>query len=207
LPVAELCRRARERGIRTVVDGAHVPGQLPLDLRVLDPDYYAANCHKWLCAPKGAGFLYVRRDLQPDVHPLLISWGYEGDDPSFVDRHEKQGTFDPAAYLSVPAALEWQREHNWDAVRERCHQLARRTRNELGLEPLSPDSDEFFRQMVALRLPNDAPQDLQERLYDEYRIEIPVVARGQDRFIRASFQGYNDDADLERLREVLSALL
>jgi isopenicillin-N epimerase len=149
----------------------------------------------------------VRRDLQSDVHPPLISWGYEGDDPSFVDRHEKQGTRDPAAYLSVPAALEWQREHNWDVVRERCHQLARRARNELGLEPLSPDSDEFFRQMVALRLPNDAPQDLQERLYDEYRIEIPVVERGDHRFIRASFQGYNDATDLERLRSALDELL
>ncbi|MFL5919030.1 MAG: aminotransferase class V-fold PLP-dependent enzyme, partial [Gaiellaceae bacterium] len=67
LPVAELCRRARERGIVTVVDGAHVPGHFPLDLRELDVDFYAANCHKWLCAPKGAGFLYVRRELQRDV--------------------------------------------------------------------------------------------------------------------------------------------
>ena len=102
LPVKELCRRARERGIRTVIDGAHVPGHLPLNLRALDPDYYAGNCHKWLCAPKGAGFLYVRRELQPDVHPLVISWGYEGDDPSFLSRHEKQGTRDPSAYLTVP---------------------------------------------------------------------------------------------------------
>lgn len=207
LPVAELCRRARERGIRTIVDGAHVPGHLPLDLRALDPDYYAGNCHKWLCAPKGAGFLYVRRDLQPDVHPLMISWGYEGNDPTFVDRHEKQGTRDPSAYLSVPTAIEWQREHNWDAVRERCHELARRARNELGLEPLTPDSDEFFRQMVTLRVPDDAPKDLQERLYDEYRIEIPVFERREERFIRPSFQGYNDAADLERLKSALDDLL
>ena len=149
----------------------------------------------------------MRRDLQPDVHPLMISWGYKGDDPTFVDRHQKQGTRDPAAYLSVPTALEWQSEHNWDGVRERCHQLARRARNELGLEPLTPDSDEFFRQMVTLRLPADAPKDLQERLYDDYLIEIPVVEHREERFIRASFQGYNDDADFERLREALSALL
>jgi isopenicillin-N epimerase len=207
LPVGELCRRARERGIVTVVDGAHVPGHLPLDLRALDPDYYAGNCHKWLCAPKGAGFLYVRRDLQHDVHPLMISWGYEGDDPSFIDRHEKQGTRDPSAYLTVPAALEWLRAHNWDRVRERCHELARRARNELGLEPLTPDSDEFFRQMVTLRLPESAPENLQERLYREHRIEIPVFERGADRFIRPSFQGYNDAGDLERLRDALGALL
>jgi isopenicillin-N epimerase len=207
LPVEELCRRAREAGIQTIVDGAHVPGHLPLNLRQLDADYYAASCHKWLGAPKGAGFLYVRRELQRDVHPLLISWGYEGDDPSFVSRHQKQVTRDPSAYLTVPAAIAWQDEHEWAAVRDRCHELARRARNELDLEPLTPDSNEFFAQMVTLRLPKNAPRDLQERLYAEHRIEIPVFERGDDRFIRASFQGYNDTADLERLRDALATLL
>jgi isopenicillin-N epimerase len=117
LPVAELCRRARERGLVSVVDGAHVPGHLPLDLSTLGADFYAGNCHKWLCAPKGAGFLYVRRELQLDVHPLVISWGYDGDEATFVGRHEKQGTRDPAAYLTVPFAIEWQRDRNWDEVR------------------------------------------------------------------------------------------
>jgi isopenicillin-N epimerase len=207
LPVEELCRRAREAGIQTIVDGAHVPGHLPLNLRQLDADYYAASCHKWLGAPKGAGFLYVRRELQRDVHPLLISWGYEGDDPSFVSRHQKQGTRDPSAYLTVPAAIAWQDEHEWAAVRDRCHELARRARNELDLEPLTPDSNEFFAQMVTLRLPKNAPRDLQERLYAEHRIEIPVFERGDERFIRASFQGYNDTADLERLKAALVELL
>jgi isopenicillin-N epimerase len=207
LPVAELCRRAREAGVRTVVDGAHVPAHLPLSLRELDADYYAGNCHKWLCAPKGTGFLYVRRELQRDVHPLQISWGYEGDAPSFVSRHEKQGTRDPSAYLTVPAAIAWQSEHDWDSVRDRCHELARRARNELGLEPLTPDSKEFFRQMVALRLPDDAPKNLQERLYDEHRVEVPIGRRGDERFIRVSFQGYNDDADFERLKSALDDLV
>ena len=207
LPVKELGARAREAGLRMVVDGAHAPGHLPLDLRDLDVDYFAGNAHKWLGAPKGAGFLYVRRELQPDIHPAIVSWGYEGDDPSFLSRHEKQGTRDPSAYLTVPAAIEWQRAHDWDAVRVRCHELARRARNELGLEPLTPDSPEFFRQMVTLRLPDDAPEDLQERLYDEHRIEIPVFERDSARYIRASFQGYNDDGDFERLREALGALL
>jgi isopenicillin-N epimerase len=167
----------------------------------------AGICDKWLCAPKGAGFLYVRRELQRDVHPLLISWGYEGDDPSFLSRHEKQGTRDPSAYLTVPAAIAWQHEHNWDSVRERCHELARRARNELGLEPLTPDSDEFFRQMVTLRVPGTSPKDLQQRLYDEHRIEVPVAERGEERFIRVSFQGYNDSDDLERLKSALDELL
>jgi isopenicillin-N epimerase len=207
LPVDEFCRRARDAGIRTVVDGAHVPGHLPLDLRSLDADYYTGNCHKWLCAPKGAGFLYVRRELQPDIHPLVISWGYEGDDPSFLSRHEKQGTRDPSAYLTVPDAIEWQREHDWDAVRLRCHALARAAHAELGLEPLVPDSPYFFRQMVTLRLPGDAPEDLQERLYEEHRIEVPVFEHSAGRMIRPSFQGYNDAGDLDRLATALSELL
>jgi isopenicillin-N epimerase len=207
LPVDDLCRRAREAGIRTVIDGAHVPGHIPLELRALDTDFYAGNCHKWLCAPKGAGFLYVRRELQGDIDPLVVSWGYEGDDPTFLSRHEKQGTRDPSSYLTVPAAIEWQFEHDWDSVRDRCHELARRARNELGLEALTPDSRDFFGQMVTLRLPSDAPEDLQERLYDDLRIEIPVSRHGADRFIRASFQGYNDAGDLERLKTALDELL
>jgi isopenicillin-N epimerase len=208
MPISELCARAREAGIRTIVDGAHVPGHLPLDLRSLDADYYSSNCHKWLCAPKGAGFLYVRRELQQAVHPLVISWGYEGDDPRFVTRHERQGTRDPSAYLTVPAAIDWQRRHDWDSVRERCHELARRAPRELGLEALVPDMrHDLFGQMVTLRLPDEAPEDLKERLYNEHQIEIPVSELNGKRLIRASFQGYNDDGDLERLRAALAALL
>jgi isopenicillin-N epimerase len=208
LPVAELCRRARERGIRTIVDGAHIPGHLPLSLRELEVDFYAGNCHKWLCAPKGAGFLYVRRELQEDVHPLVVSWGYEGDDASFRARHEKQGTRDPSAYLTVPTAIEWQRDHDWDAVRARCHELARRAAAELGLQPLVPGTrHDLFGQMVALRLPDGAPEDLQERLYDEHRIEIPVAEHDGGRLIRPSFQGYNGEGDLARLKAALDALL
>jgi len=170
-------------------------------------DYYAGTCHKWLGSPKGAGFLYVRRELQRKIHPLVISWGYEGDDPSFVARHERQGTRDPAAYLTVPAAIDWQHTHGWDAVRERCHELARRARNELDLEPLAPDSADFYRQMISLRLHDGAPADLQRRLYDEHRIEIPTSERNGVRLIRASFQGYNDAGDLDRLRGALAALL
>lgn len=208
LPIAELCARARERGIRTVIDGAHVPGHLRLDLRALDVDFYAGNCHKWLCAPKGAGFLYVRRELQRDVHPLMLSWGYEGDDPSFVMRHEKQGTRDPSAQLTVPTAIEWQRERDWDGVRARCHDLAVRAASELGLESLVPGRrHDLFGQMVTLRLPDPAPADLKERLYNEHRIEIPVFERPEGRFIRPSFQGYNDADDLERLKGALESLI
>jgi isopenicillin-N epimerase len=123
-------------------------------------------------------------------------------------RHEKQGTRDPSAYLTVPDAIEWQRAHDWDAVRARCHGLARRAAADLGLEPLVPGTrHDLYGQMVSLRLPESAPANLQERLYYEHRIEIPTFERDGARLIRASFQGYNDAADLERLKAALAALL
>jgi isopenicillin-N epimerase len=133
--------------------------------------------------------------------------GYDDDDPTFVRRHEWQGTRDPSAYLTVPAAIAWQDEHDWDAVRDRCHDLARRARTELRLEAIVPDSHDFYGQMVTLRLPADAPADLKERLYDDHRIEIPVSEHGGDGFIRASFDGYNDAGDLQRLKTALDELL
>jgi isopenicillin-N epimerase len=196
LPVEELCTRARERGIATIIDGAHVPGHIPLDLGALDVDYYAGNCHKWLCAPKGAGFLYVRRELQDEIQPAIVGWGFEGE-ATFLSRHENQGTRDPAAYLTVPDAIEWQRARDWDVVRQRCRDLAARTPERLGLEPLGRGL-----QMVTMRLPECMPEDLQERLYDDYRIEIPV-ANGT---IRASFQGYNEESDLDALASALEAI-
>ncbi|MHB8648106.1 MAG: aminotransferase class V-fold PLP-dependent enzyme, partial [Thermomicrobiales bacterium] len=116
LPVAEVCRRARAAGILTVVDGAHAPGQIDLDLDDLGADFYGGNCHKWLCAPKGSGFLFARPERQPLLEPLIISWGYQADVPGpslFLDHFERTGTHDPAAYLSVPAAIAFQREYDW----------------------------------------------------------------------------------------------
>ncbi len=120
LPVTEICERARAAGIHTVIDGAHAPGQLPLDLSALGVDFYGANLHKWLCAPKGAGFLYARPEVQHLLEPLVVSWGYESDTPSgstFIDHHEWWGTRDIAAFLAVPAAIKFQQEHDWLRVR------------------------------------------------------------------------------------------
>src|SRR5205807_283463 len=140
-PVEGLVSRAREAAIVSVVDGAHVPGQLPLALEELGADAYAGNCHKWLCAPKGAGFLHVRPELQPEIEPLVVSWDW-GEGTTFAERHRYYGTRDPAAYLAVPAAIDFQAEHGWDEVRRRCAALAERARtgvSELtGLEPEPP---------------------------------------------------------------------
>ncbi|MGZ4441404.1 MAG: aminotransferase class V-fold PLP-dependent enzyme, partial [Gaiellaceae bacterium] len=131
-------------------------------------------------------------------------------DSTFLTRNERQGTRDPAAYLAVPEAIRWQAEHGWDEVRARCHGLALAARERLagltGLEPLAPP--ELIGQMVSAPLPAGLDADaLKARLYDEFRIEIPVPRRGEERFLRASFQGYNDEDDLDALVAALELLL
>jgi isopenicillin-N epimerase len=211
LPVERLVTRAREAGLATVVDGAHAPGQVPVDLDALGADFYAGNCHKWMCTPKGAGFLHVRRELQERIQPAIVSWGYEGE-AGFVSRFEKQGTRDPAAYLAVPAAIDFQAENDWDAVRARCRALAFDARAGLaevtGREPLAPDSADFYGQMVSTRLPRHRDADeLERRLADEERIVVATWQRDGDPILRASFQAYNDASDLDALLGALRRLL
>lgn len=205
LPVEALTRRAREAGITTIVDGAHGPGQIPVQLSTLGADIYAANCHKWMCAPKGSGFLYVRADLQHMIKPLVVSWGDESETRAptpFLSELEWQGTQDIAAYLSVPAAIEFQRKHDWPRVREECHALAREARRKItaltGLPALSPDTPAWYAQMVSLPLPGGIEaRAAQRRLLDEFSIEAPVMAWNGRALLRVCFQGYNSQADLE----------
>ena len=199
-----------------MIDGAHAPGQIPLDLEDIGCDFYPGNLHKWLCAPKGTGFLYVRPEEQDWQESLVISWGWgRGEinpDSTFVQRNEWQGTRDLAPFLAVPAAIEFQREHNWDEVRVRCHELARQARDRInamtGLDPICPDSTDWFAQMAAIRIPTDDPLTLKTRLYDEYRVEVPMgTFHDGSSTVRVSFQGYNDENDLDALVEGLKALL
>lgn len=215
LPVEALCRRARQQGILTLIDGAHAPGQVPLDLKSLDPDFYAGNLHKWACAPKGAGFLYARSEVQHLLEPLVVSWGWESEKPGpsrFIDWHQGWGTRDLAAFLAVPAALDFMQDHDWDTVREASHQLLRETQARVtaltGLAPLHPDSPTWFRQMAANPLPMDSDLDiLKGQLYEKYRVEIPLFEWNGYKLIRTSIQGYNARADVDRLLEALTGLL
>ena len=214
-PIEEICRRARAAGILTVVDGAHAPSQLPLDLHALGVDFYTGACHKWLCAPKGSAFLYARRDLQARLDPLVVSWGYDSDYPSgsqFVDYHEWQGTRDMSAFLATPAAIAFQAEHNWDQVRADCHALARATRDRLnaltGEAPVTPNSSEWFSQLFTVRLPDTADCfALKNRLWEECRIEVPVHRWNGVPLLRVSVQGYNTQADLDTLVAGVERLL
>ncbi len=214
LPVELICQRAREAGILTVIDGAHAPAQLPLDLPTIGADFYTGNCHKWLSSPKGAAFLYARPEVQPLLDPLVVSWGWESEAPSgspYVDYFEWWGTKDPAAYLSVPAAIEFQRTHDTGAVKAGCHALARETMlriAEITGQPLMyPADSEFYSQMFICLLPQVDVAELKTGLYDDYQIEVPILTWQDKQFIRVTVQGYNTREEMDRLCEALRALL
>ena len=213
-PVAEVCRRARAAGIITVIDGAHAPGHVDLRLDDLEADFYAGNCHKWLSAPKGSGFLFARPERQELLEPFVVSWGYQSERPGsslFIDHYEWVGTDEPAAYLSVPAAIAFQREHDWPRVRAACHRLAGEARERVaavtGLPQIAPDSTEWWQQLCSIPLPAVEPQRLKERLWDEFGVEVPIVSWGGRHFVRVSIQAYNRREDVDRLVEALAQLL
>jgi isopenicillin-N epimerase len=214
-PVQEVCRRAREQGILTVIDGAHAPGQIPLRLDELGADFYSGNLHKWVCTPKGTGFLYARAEMMRFIEPLVVSWGYQSDQPGpsrLVDYVEMQGTRDLSAFLAVPDAIRYLEDHNWNAVRDRCHAILEQTVQEIaemsGKQPISPLHCGWFSQMASAPLPDTAtPAELHQQLYDEYRIEIPVMDWNGHKLTRISFQAYNTAEDARALVEALKRLL
>jgi isopenicillin-N epimerase len=185
-----------------VVDGAHAPAHVPVDLARLGADYYSGNAHKWLCAPKGAGFLHARPEHQDRVDAGIVSWGYR-EGSSFSERIEAQGTRDPAAWLTVPDAIRFQAERDWDAVRDRSRRLAREACRDLcdllRTEPLAPDS--MVAQMATVRLPRPAP-DLSQRLFTRHRVEIPVGGT-EDDLLRLSVAAYTTRDEIDRLLAAL----
>jgi isopenicillin-N epimerase len=202
LPVEEVCAAARAAGVLSVVDGAHAPGHVPLDLATLGADVYAGNCHKWLCAPKGAGFLWTRPEHQEWIKPTVISWGYH-EDADFGERHGWQGTRDPAAYLTVPAAIEARARFDL----RRMADLAERAEHELsrlGLRPLRGTRAPFMR---ALAVRTDDPEGLCSRLFADHRVEVPVYEWEGRSLLRVSVGPYNDERDIERLADALRAEL
>ncbi len=217
-PIKPAVDAARARGIWSVIDGAHTPGHIPLNLDALGADFYAGNCHKWLMAPKGAAFLHVRRDLHSMINPLVISHGWSADPDApgvfgnsrFVDMLEMQGTRDPSSWLAVPAAIAFRRQHGWDKVARACHDLvqdtAARVARLTGLQGLC--SPPFCApQMVSMPVPPCDPLDLQRTLMARYGIEIPCF-NWQDRsIVRVSAQGYNTQKQMDLLVRALTELL
>jgi isopenicillin-N epimerase len=214
LPVAAICRRAREHGILTVIDGAHTPGQIDLALDELGADFYTGNCHKWLCSQRPSGFLYARPEVQHLLQPLVVSWGWEPNE-AFLEPYqymfEWMGTFNPATFLSIPAAIDFQAQHDWPAVRAACHALLLDASDRIaalsGQPQISPDTTDWWVQMRTIQLPPCDLKVLKARLWDEYQVEVPLGGWGGGHNVRVSIQCYNSPADVDRLVEGLKRLL
>jgi isopenicillin-N epimerase len=205
-PVELVGRRAKAAGIITVIDGAHAPGQVDLQLDQMDVDFYTGNAHKWLSSPRGAGFLYARPERQDLIEPLIVSHGWsrrKPDSSQFLDYLSWTGTDDPSAYLSVAAAIDFQMQNDWPTVRAACHNLLLEAQHRIlelsDQEPLSPDS--MWVQMCSIPLPG--PSTAYQELWDKYRIVVPIVDWNDRTCVRVSIQAYNTPADIDRLLTAL----
>jgi isopenicillin-N epimerase len=214
LPVEEICEIAKQKGLLTIVDGAHVPGHIPLDLSSLKADIYTGACHKWMMTPKGCSFLYIKKEYQPLFDPLVVSWGYESAAPSdsqFLDYHQMQGTRDFSAFLTIPKSIAFMKEHNWEQVAASCREMVtdnyRRFCDLLESQPICPLTDEFMGQMASIPIHTDQPQRLQRHLYEQYRIEIPVTSQDGSFFLRYSINAFNTQEDLDKLYEAVKEII
>jgi isopenicillin-N epimerase len=215
-PVEKICTRAKEAGILTIVDGAHTLGQIELDMQEIDTDFYLSNGHKWLCSPKGSAFLYARPERQALIEPLVVGWGWGSEKnitfgSDFLDYLQWLGTNDLAAYLAVPAAIDFQWQHDWMAVRGRCHELLveaiARICHLTDLETVYSEKS-AFQQMAVAPLPQiNNLQAMKIELIETYRVEVPLIDWNGRHFIRVSVQGYNSGEDIDALLDALANLL
>jgi isopenicillin-N epimerase len=227
-PIETLVRELARLGVDTLVDAAHAPGMVPLDLDALGAAYWTGNGHKWLCGPKSAGVLVVREDRRSAVLPLVTGHGRNDtrtDRPSLWREFDWPGTADPTAFLALPDAIRLVgglQLGGWPAHMAANHELAvasRRMLNErLGLEPIAPES--MVGAMASIRLPDVLDEDganaIVHSLAEDERIEVPIVVfpvRGArppgapptHNLLRISAQRYNEPSDYERLAEALVA--
>ena len=219
-PVAEICRRAHERGVPVCIDGPHAIAMREINLRGIDCDFYCASLHKWLSAPCGAGFLYVKRSWQSRMKPHMTSWGRSlgGRPERWQDQLNWLGTRDPAPFLAVPIAIEFLEQVGLEGFRESTHQLARTARARIeqlfGLADWLPDSPDWFGSMVAIPLPAsdykkakpNAMHPLQAALLNQFRIEIPVTEYFGQAFLRVSCHLYNTTSDIDHLIDALQQI-
>ena len=202
-PIKEICEIASEKKIITIIDGAHVPGHIKLDLKDLNVDFYSGACHKWMCSPKGVAFLYAKKNRQDIIEPLVISWGYDSENPSssqFLDYLQWQGTNDISAYLTIPETINFLKKKNWNEKAKKCRELnlwaANKVQQELKLKPLA--NSHFLGQMSSYLF--DFKGDLlsnQLEFYKKYKIQIPFFSWNDNTLFRISVQAYNNKEEIE----------
>ena len=221
LPIPEIILEAKSRGIKTIIDGAHVPAHIDLDINDLDPDYYVGACHKWLCCPKGVSFLYVKKDQQENIQPQIMSWGWGEEYEEFKDSTQLksssrfinifqwQGTRDMSAFLTVPKAIEFQEKYDWDSVRNRCKKMIIDARNQISTVTNLPKicPDDWLGQMASFLFPADDVAELKKSLYNDYQIEIPAMSYNGYSALRISIQGYNSEDEVDYLVETLKKFI
>jgi isopenicillin-N epimerase len=223
LPARALCAEARRRGIITVIDGAHAPAMVPVELEKIGCDYYGGNCHKWLLAPTGSGFLHFGPGSEDRLQPLAVSWGWHYDRGHADARdefgstprlraYEFEGVRDPCPWLTVPAAIDFQDGIGCERIAARIEELVVYVRKRLtglkGLTPATPAHPELHGAMTAFRLAKNVDgRALWRALWERYRIEAPVVDRPEGPLLRVSTHFYNTEAEIDRLAEALVALL
>ncbi|MEL6204502.1 MAG: aminotransferase class V-fold PLP-dependent enzyme [Pseudomonadota bacterium] len=211
-PVARIAAAARARGIPVLVDGAHAPGMLDLDVPALGVDWYVGNCHKWLCAPKGAAFLWATRERQAGLHPTVISHDL---DRGFTFEFDKIGTRDASAWLSVPAAIAFHEDLGGARMRARCHAVAsaeaRALAERWGTETGAPDT--LFGMMSTVRMPGDLPVDravserLKAWLWAKHRAEIHIMPFGSAFWVRLSVAAYTTEEECRRVGPLIEAAI
>jgi isopenicillin-N epimerase len=223
LPARALCAEARRHGILTVIDGAHAPGMIPLDLSALGCDFYGGNCHKWVLAPTGSGFLYFGAGMEDRLQPLQVSWGWHHDRAGLDERDEFgstprlrtfefEGVRDPSPWLAVPTALDFQAGLGIERIRGRIAELVHHVRHRLnghaGLTLATPTHPELHGAMTAFRLPPGRdPVELRRGLWERYRIEVPIVERPEGLLLRVSTHFYNTEEEIDHLSAALVDLL
>jgi isopenicillin-N epimerase len=222
LPAKDLCDLARRHGALTMIDGAHAPAMIPLAIDDLGCDFYGGNCHKWLLAPIGSGFLALGRNAIDRLEPLQVSWGYhydraKADDPDGegstprLRALEFEGTRDPCAWLAVPEAIDFQTNLGWDAVRSRVRTLANRTRELLdgrcGLRLTTPVDPALSGAMTAFWWPAGLDDEVLRRQLWERRIEALINRWPEGLTLRVSTHFYNSETELERLAEAISEVV
>lgn len=205
-PVKEICEIAKQKGLMAIVDGAHIPGHIALNLEQIQADIYVGACHKWLLTPKGCSFLYVKKEFQHLLDPLVISWGYESEKPGhsqFLDYNEYQGTRDISAFLTVPKALEYLTSNNWEERSKNCRLLIQENYpilcDLLQTKPICTISDEFLGQMCSIPIQPKNPIRLKEKLFNDFKIEIPITNFLNNYYLRVSIQAYNSQEDIDTL--------
>lgn len=205
-PVKEICDKAKTLGLITIIDGAHVPGHIELNIQELNPDFYTGTLHKWMLAPKGSSFLYVKKIFQNAIDPLVVSWGYDSEAPSeslFLDYHEYQGTRDISAFLTTPKVVQFLEDNNWTEKAAQCQKLILDNYKDfcdlLNSKPICPVTSEFLGQMCSIPIKTDKPLELKEILFNKYKIEIPITKIESGMFLRIALNAYNSQNDLDVL--------